>query len=68
MPQTATRSELQLETELDIARRAGASNHTGAAGSHGYARGAEVRMVEHVEKLSPEFEIHLLGNRISFNK
>jgi hypothetical protein len=64
------RSELQFQGELDLAGRAEVSggetgvaddSESGAAGYEGEVGIAEVRLVEDVEELGAELEVHALG-------
>src|SRR4029077_17861993 len=60
-------SKFELEAKLDITRAGSARELAERAGSYGGARGAEIGVIEYVEKLGPEFKVHLLGDRISLN-
>src|ERR1700730_4136568 len=60
-------SKFELEAKLDITRAGSARELAERAGSYGGAGGAEIGVIEYVEKLGPEFQVHLLGDRISLN-
>src|SRR5215469_3163324 len=61
-------SKFELEAKLDITWAGSARQLAERAGTYGRTGGAEIRMIENVEKLGPEFKIHLLADRISFNQ
>jgi hypothetical protein len=60
-------SKLKLEAKLDITRAGSARELAERAGTYGRTGGAEIRMIEYVEKLGSEFKIHLLADRISLD-
>ena len=65
---TGNISEFQLETKLYVTRTGRASDNPSALRVYGYTRKTEVRMIEHIKKLSPKLKVQFLRERVSLNQ